>query len=142
VPWLHTLTDWFNDNKTLVWSLSIGSLVLFLLTPFIGAWLITKLPADYFAHDRRRALESLDKHPALRVAALVAKSVLGLVLLIAGLLMLVAPGQGILTVIAGLLLLEFPGKYRLERWLATRRQVWRTMNWLRKRAGRPELKKP
>lgn len=56
--------------------------------------------------------------------------------------MLVTPGQGVLMIIAGLVLLEFPGKFRLERWLVTRRHVWRSINWLRRRAGRPELQKP
>ena len=44
--------------------------------------------------------------------------------------MLVAPGQGLLTMVVGLLLVDFPGKYRLERWLVTRQQVWRSINWL------------
>jgi hypothetical protein len=73
---------------------------------------------------------------------LIAKSTLGAILVIAGVLMLVAPGQGLLTIAAGLMLLEFPGKYRLERWLATRRQVWSSMNWLRRRAGREQLSRP
>jgi hypothetical protein len=40
------------------------------------------------------------------------------------------------------MLLDFPGKYRLERWLATRRAVWRSINWLRRRAGREPLQQP
>jgi hypothetical protein len=73
---------------------------------------------------------------------LVAKSTLGILLLFSGIVMLVAPGQGLLTIVAGLILVEFPAKYRLEQWLVTRRHVWHAINWLRKRAGRPELKRP
>ena len=59
-----------------------------------------------------------------------------------GIAMLVLPGQGLLTIVVGIVLLNFPGKYRLERWLATRSPVWRSLNWLRRRAGRPELQRP
>jgi hypothetical protein len=37
------------------------------------------------------------------------------------------------------MLLNFPGKYRLERWIAARRPVLRSINWLRRRAGRAPL---
>jgi hypothetical protein len=52
------------------------------------------------------------------------------------------PGQGLLTIAVGLILLDFPGKFRLERWLATRRSVWRSLNWLRRRAGSKPLQMP
>lgn len=78
----------------------------------------------------------------MRPLILIAKNLVGLVLLIAGIAMLVLPGQGLLTIAVGLVLIDFPGKFRLERWLATRRPVWRSLNWLRKRAGRPELTRP
>jgi hypothetical protein len=61
---------------------------------------------------------------------------------VAGLVMLVVPGQGLLTLAVGLMLMDFPGKFRLERWLATRGPVWRSLNWLRKRARRPPLERP
>jgi hypothetical protein len=73
---------------------------------------------------------------------LVAKTVLGLVLVIVGVVMLVAPGQGLLTIAVGLMLAEFPGKFRAERWLVTRPKTWRSLNWIRKRAKKPELKRP
>jgi hypothetical protein len=73
---------------------------------------------------------------------IVAKNLLGILLALAGLVMLVVPGQGLLTLVAGLMLVDFPGKYRLERWLATRPPVWRSINWLRRRAGREPLEQP
>jgi hypothetical protein len=56
--------------------------------------------------------------------------------------MLIVPGQGMLTIAVGLVLTNFPGKFRLERWIATRRSVWRSINWLRRRAGREPLERP
>jgi hypothetical protein len=142
MSWLTPISNWFSDHQALVWWLSAGSLALFLLTPLLMAWLITRLPVDYFRQRRRRPLGSWDDYPALRYALLAAKCMLGAILLLIGVIMLVAPGQGLLMIVAGLVLLEFPGKYRLERWLITRRHVWRSINWLRRRAGKPELKSP
>jgi hypothetical protein len=80
--------------------------------------------------------------PALRYVLLALKNVLGVVLLIAGLIMLIAPGQGLLTIMIGLTLIDFPGKYRLESWFVTRPAVWKSVNWLRRRAGRAEIQRP
>lgn len=122
------------------WTFAI-SLALFLLTPLAVAWLLVRLPADYFAaKTRHRTTQKMAAMP--RLALLAAKNVLGAVLVVAGLVMLVVPGQGLLTIAAGLMLLDFPGKFRLERWFATRPQVWRSINWVRRRAGKPELKRP
>ena len=68
--------------------------------------------------------------------------IIAVILVIAGLLLLLAPGQGVLTLVAGILLLDFPGKFRLERWLIRRKAVWRSINWLRSKAGREELQRP
>jgi hypothetical protein len=54
--------------------------------------------------------------------------------------MLLLPGQGLLTILVGILITEFPGKYRLARWIITRRRVLSAINWLRKRAGREPLR--
>lgn len=139
--WFKSSLEWLTTNNAIVWWLSAGSLALFLITPLIVLWLVTRLPIDYFTKKRRRALSSWDEYPALRLVILVGKTALGIVLLVTGVVMLVAPGQGLLTIVGGLILLEFPGKYRLERWLVTRRHVWRSINWLRKRAGHPELQR-
>jgi hypothetical protein len=142
MEWIDPLLDWAKSHDALLWWLFAGSLAIFVITPIIVVRLVTKLPTDYFTANRRRALGSWNKYPILRMVILVAKNALGIVLLVAGLVMLVAPGQGLLTIVVGTLLVDFPGKFCLQRWLVTRRQVWRSINWLRRRAGRPELKRP
>jgi hypothetical protein len=79
-------------------------------------------------------------HPVPGLALLVAKNVCGLILILAGVVMLVLPGQGMLTIVLGIMLLNFPGKYRLERRVARMRPVARSINWMRARAGHPPLK--
>jgi hypothetical protein len=58
----------------------------------------------------------------------------------AGIAMLVLPGQGLLTILIGFLMLDFPGKYRVEKWLVSRRRLLGAINWLRRRAGRVPLR--
>ena len=142
MEWITSVKDWASDNSTMLWWLGGLSLALLLLSPLVVGWLVIRLPADYFETKHRRLLESWDRHPVFRGVLLVTKNLLGIVLLIAGLAMLFVPGQGLLTIVMGMLLVDFPGKFRVERWLVTRRQVWRSINWLRKRAGRPVLNSP
>jgi len=70
---------------------------------------------------------------------LIGKNALGYILIVAGIVMLALPGQGILAILIGIMLLNFPGKFRLERWIITRRPVIRSINWLRQRAKRAPL---
>jgi hypothetical protein len=142
MDWIQSITDWGADHKVLLWWLFASSLLLLLATPILAGWIVVRLPADYFKQEERKPLESWEKTPALRWALLILKNLLGVVLLLAGLVMLLAPGQGVLTIVMSLVLIDFPGKFQLQRWLITRRGVWRSLNWLRKRAHQPELQKP
>jgi hypothetical protein len=139
IQWIQSLFDWASANATYLWWTLAGAVAFFVITTLLVAWLIVRLPSDYFVC-QRRPLSSLSTRPAIRVAALILKNVLGILLLIAGVAMWMAPGPGWLTVIAGVTLLDFPGKFRLQRWLITRPHLSRTINWLRKRAGRPPMK--
>lgn len=139
MTWWYFLIDWFRSHGAVVWWLSLVSLAALFVTPAIVVWLITRMPADYFTAADHPPLSFLVRFPLLRLALLAAKTLLGAVLLIAGIVMLITPGQGLLTITAGLILAEFPGKRRLERWLATRRHVWRSLNWIRRRAGKSEF---
>ena len=142
MEWIKSLVDWASSNDTLLWWLFAASLVLVLLTPVATLWAVIRLPPDYFTESRRRPLGSWEDHAVLRPVMLVIKNLLGVMLLIAGLVMLLVPGQGLLTIAVALILLDFPGKFRVERWLATRPAVWRSLNWLRKRAGHAPFRKP
>jgi uncharacterized membrane protein SpoIIM required for sporulation len=115
--------------------LSVGTLVLSLLTvPFF----VTRLPADYFTRPRRKQA-SRAWHPALRLTFLILKNLMGILLFLAGIVMLFLPGQGVLTMIMGLVLMDFPGKFRLERFLISRPRVLASINWIRTRRGVPPL---
>lgn len=142
MEWIESLADWAAENSVaLSWAVAV-SLALFLLTTLAVGWLVIRLPKDYIKEKRRQPLENWKQRPVLRALLLVAKNLLGVILLIAGVIMLFTPGQGFLTIAAALVLLDFPGKFRIERWIITRQSVWHSVNWLRKRAGKPELDHP
>jgi hypothetical protein len=102
-------------------------------------WMLVRIPHDYFGPGRHHRTPFADHHPVVRGVLLVARDVLGVLLIAAGLAMLVLPGQGILTILAGLILLHFPRKHELMRWIVARPAVLTSANWVRHRAGRPPL---
>jgi hypothetical protein len=136
------LHDWFKSHDVLTWWLFAASVAMFVLTPAVITWFVIRMPADYFAAIRRRESSWWQRHPLLRPAVIVLKNLTGIVLVLAGLVMLVVPGQGALSIAVGVTLIDFPGKYRFERWLATRPPVWRAIQWLRKCARREPLQRP
>ena len=133
---------WLKEHETLLWWLGISSIIMFIGTLLLVPWLVARIPQDYFAPKKRRPLPLWNRHPAMRIAILIARNVLGLIVLLTGVAMLILPGQGIITIVLGLMLMTFPGKYRFERWLASRRGVLRGINWLRAKMKRPPLEAP
>ncbi len=103
-------------------------------------WVVTRLPADYFDHQKREAWHRKGGEPPAALLLGLLKNIVGALLLALGVVMLVTPGQGLLTILVGLLLMNFPGKYRLERWLVQRPGVLKSLNWLRKRRGVPPFR--
>jgi hypothetical protein len=142
MQWIDSLLDWSKANDALLWWLFASSLALMVVTAVAVVWTLVQLPKNYFVDEHRRPLETWSDYPALRIILLVVKNALGLILVLAGLMMLLMPGQGLLTLAVGVMLLDFPGKFRLERWLVRRSTVFRTINWLRRKFGREPILRP
>lgn len=100
-------------------------------------WLVSKIPVDYFTRVR-------DPHRwhILFTPRAILRNLLGLPVLLAGIAMLVLPGQGLLTIMIGLAIMQFPGKFELEKWVITRKGVLTATNWLRQRGGHPPISAP
>ncbi len=118
--------------------LGLTSVVLFVVSIVAIPVILVRLRSDYFDVRIPRPWMR-DHHPALRVIGHVVKNIMGAVFLLAGIAMLVLPGQGILTILIGISLLEFPGKRRLEAKLVGQPKVFNAINAMRKRFGRPPL---
>lgn len=101
--------------------------------------ILLRLPSAYFTQPRGTFLAGFN--PALRVALIVLKNLVGVAVLAVGVIMSIpgVPGQGFLTIFIGLMLMDFPGKYRLERAIIRRPAVHGLVNGLRRRYGRPPL---
>lgn len=123
-------------------SLAIFSLATFVISGIALPWLMTRLPADYFLEKDRATRPSWPRHRALYWTWRLLKNLLGAVLVLAGVVMLFTPGQGVLTILAGLWLMDLPGKRRWELHLIGRPKVLASINWIRQKAGRPPLQVP
>ncbi len=133
---------WLADHAGLLAALGVVGVVSLMLTMAVLPLLLVRVPADYFRHEHRKHDYVLDRHPLLHHLVVLVKNTLGVVLILAGIAMLVLPGQGLLTIFIGLMLTNFPGKYRLERWLVARPGVLTAINWLRRRAGHEPVLAP
>ena len=103
---------------------------------------VVRMEEDYFLENRNPGKAISEVHPVIRWAGLIAKNVLGVILLIAGIIMLVTPGQGLLTVLMGLILTDFPNKRALELRIIALPAVLKAINWIREKAKKPPLRLP
>jgi len=116
-------------------------MITFSLIAFVGTLIaipaiLIRLPPDYFQNHGHRKWFA-HHHPLIRTLGLVVKNILGLMFLIAGIAMLVLPGQGILTMLLGILFLDFPGKDKLEQKLIRQPHILKAINALREKADKP-----
>jgi len=115
-------------------------LVTFSINLAIVSFVLVKIPANYFNKDHSRSFLS-DRPPVIRYLGVVGKNLLGALLVALGIILSVpgVPGQGLLTILLGIMLLDFPGKRSLEYKLVSRPSVFKTINKLRHKFGKPDL---
>jgi len=115
--------------------MAIFSAVTFVASLIIVPIILARLPSDYFANEKSNVIATYNKRPVLFILNKFVKNILGGLLILAGIAMLVLPGQGVLTILIGLGITNFPGKYKLERKLVRNKTVFKSLNWMRKRAS-------
>jgi len=127
-----TLTD-------LLQLLGILSGVMFVGSLLFVPWLVSRLTADYFIRHRQQVEERRQLHPVQAYTLWFLRNFIGVVLLAAGFAMLVLPGQGILTILIGISLMDFPGKHKMLERFVRIEQVRKSLNWMRRKAGKKEF---
>lgn len=137
---MDAIFTFLGDHTAWAGSLAGLSLLLLIGTIFLVPWLLARLPSDYFHNPHHIPLESLLTRPALRVVLLILKNCLGLILFLAGLSMLLLPGQGLLTLLVAVMLLDFPGKFALKKRIISVPRIQKTANHFRERHGRKPFK--
>ena len=121
-----------NYHQYFVW-VGIVSFVVFVASLLLTPILLGKIPQDYFVHTNQHKVEI--NHLG-HLIIVVIRSLVGFVLLIAGIIMLVTPGQGIISILLGLFLMEFPGKRKLELKIINHEPTFKALNWLRGKANK------
>ena len=133
------LLDWFRNHSFFLSWLAVFSVVAFIGTLAAIPALVVRIPQDYFLHDRRPPSARSNRGFLQHLVLTGLKNVIGILFVLAGVAMLVLPGQGLLTILIGLMLMNFPGKYTLQRTLISHKTVLSAVNRLRRRAGRPPI---
>ena len=110
--------------------LSVAMILLSVL--WLPVW-VARLPVNYFTVPHVRSSNVL--YWALR-------HIVGVLLLLAGIAMLVLPGQGVLAIFIAICMMDIPGKQRWIQVILRNEQVRRGLNWLRRRHGKAELEWP
>ena len=127
--------------KSHTFEIALASGIMLAIGLVAVPWIVLRLPVD--ALQRPNPLVAYRRrHPVLRALIFVVRNAIGLPLLVLGVIMLVAPGQGILTILLALGIMEFPGKWWLEHKILERKSVYRTLNWIRRKGGKPEFLPP
>lgn len=117
--------------------IGIISAILFIVSLVAMPFLVAKIPVDYFDENKIDWQQQANwKSNVLRSL----KNVAGVIILIAGVIMLVTPGQGILSILLGIMLIDFPNKRYWERRLVNNPNVLSTLNWMRTKVGAEPLK--
>jgi archaellum biogenesis protein FlaJ (TadC family) len=134
------MIEWLHSNESVIWWLAASSVITFVLSLILVPMMVVRIPSDYFSYKKRHPKKPEKYPPAIRIVLLVLKNILGIVLILAGMLMLVLPGQGLFTMFVGIMMMNFPGKYKLERWIVARGPILKSINWMRRQAGHEPLK--
>jgi hypothetical protein len=133
------MIEWLQNQDASFWWLTGTSVLFFLAMIIIAPVMAVRVPADYFAKGKRHKELGSGLPAGMRPIVKIGKNVLGAVLVVAGVAMLVLPGQGVFAVLIGLMLMDIPGKRKLVRWIVSRPSVLRSINKLRHRYHRPPL---
>ncbi|MEX2606552.1 MAG: hypothetical protein WD708_04335 [Kiritimatiellia bacterium] len=130
------MLNWIEIHGEVLSLLVGGSFVLLIATLALIPFMIARLPETYFDNPHHQPLENLRHRPLLRSGLLLLKNALGLILLLAGLSMLVLPGQGLLTLFMAMILIDFPGKFALKKKIIHVARLRRIINQFRIRHGK------
>ena len=133
------MREWILEHKPLLATLGVLSVVFFVASLVAMPFLIARIPAEHFATAEPPPGSFGVRHPLARLALRVARNLVGVLLFLAGVAMLVLPGQGVIAILLGLFLLDFRGKRAWELALLRRPLVRRSNTGPRRRRGRPPL---
>jgi archaellum biogenesis protein FlaJ (TadC family) len=122
-------------STELLTTLALVSIITFIVSLVAIPWIISKMPEDYFSNEQRHDAYKDKYHPLVSLLIRILRNIIAVIFILAGIIMLFTPGQGLLTILVGLGLSDFPGKFALERWIVRNEKIFKALNWVRKRTG-------
>jgi len=135
------LRHWLHRYGALGWpaQLALG-LGVPLLSFLAGLAAVIGLPSDFFVR-RSAPRKGPGAQPVLHWAFVVARNLLGVIVLLTGFVMALplVPGPGALLMLVGLGLVDFPGKRALELRILREPHVLSSVNKMRARFGRSPI---
>lgn len=134
---MHVL-EWLKAHDEIFAALGLLSVGLFLISLIVFPLIIVFLPRDYFV----RSEPGIWTLSPPRILLRIVKNGFGVFLIVAGILMLFLPGQGLLSIFLGISLVHFPGKRRLEMRLLRFRRIRGSVAWIRQKANRAPILLP
>ncbi len=140
--YIQGITDWAHIHQAWVGGLSLLSVITFIASLLIIPMMVVKMPEDYFLYDKSHLKDFRRQHPIIRLFSVIFKNILGAVFIVAGVVMLILPGQGVLTILIGFTLVNFPRKRALERRIIQNQAVHKVVNWIRAKAGKAPVRVP
>jgi hypothetical protein len=137
------MPDWFEIpdgyNPDHVVAVLAASLVMLVGTSLLVPIVVARLPDDFFLSNRPQQRTASRRHWAVHLLLVVLRNLIGLPMVVAGVIMLVTPGQGVLSILVGLMLADFPGKHALLIRIVRVRRIRQMLNWIRRKAGKSLL---
>jgi hypothetical protein len=139
LQYLRDTIHWAGEHVGLTVGFTALTVVVAVASVLGVRWFLIHIPPDYFIGSRGPSERLKSWNPVARWAWLITKNILGALLVIAGVVMLFTPGQGILSLLLGITLLDIPGKVALERRIVSRPHVLPLINHMRVKAGKAPL---
>ncbi|MCK5918167.1 MAG: hypothetical protein KAG34_07060 [Cocleimonas sp.] len=115
--------------------LALTSVITFIISLIAIPWVIKKMPEDYFSRAQSDSPYKDKYHPLIYLLFRIFKNIVAVIFILAGIIMLFTPGQGLLTILVGLGISDFPGKFVLEQKIVRNKKIFNALNWVRKRTG-------
>ena len=103
--------EYLKEYQLVAQGLGLLSVVTFIGSLIAIPLIIARLPVNYFVRHRQTVDERHKLHPLMAKFVFVMRNGFGFIFLLAGIAMLVLPGQGIITILIGVSLMDFPKKH-------------------------------
>jgi hypothetical protein len=137
--WWGQIQNWLQTHEALWGWVGLLSVITLVGTLIAVLLILILLPRRYLLEKK---IPTRTWPLPLRILCLAAKNFFGIFFILAGLAMLLLPGQGLLTLFLGVVLVDLPAKRRLMRRIVRQQNILHNINRLRAKANQPPLETP